>query len=353
MPVYKDAKNNTWYCKFYYEDYTRKKKQKLKRGFKLKKEAQEYEREFLTHYQRTPDIAFTTLVNHYKEDMRTRLKESTARTREFTINTHILPYFRDFTMDQITPGDVRRWQNEILKKKYAQTYASTINKALVTLLNHAVRYYGLSQNPASLAGSIGSKKTEKEMNILTLDQFNELIEKVDHIEIKTVLIILFYTGIRLGELQALTWNDIDFENKKINVNKTYARIKKKDLITSPKTRKSIRTVSIPSIVVQAIQEYKNSLYEPKNRVFKISRTSIRDTLTKLTKELGFNHVRIHDLRHSHASLLINNGINILAISERLGHDSINTTLETYSHLYPKSSREVDTLLENLTKEKNK
>lgn len=349
MPAYYDKTTKKWYCKFYYMDYTNTKRQKLKRGFTSKRDALEYERTFLVKYQKDATISFSVLIGHYKEDIKARLKASTVSTKSYIINNRIFPYFKGYTVDQITTGDVRKWQNNIIKQGYSNTYINTVNKQLVAIFNFAIKFYGLQQNPATLAGNIGAKKPDKEMNILTPDQFDILIESVDNIEIKTIFTILFYSGLRIGELQALTWNDIDMQRHMIQVNKTFTKIKGKEVITTPKTRKSVRSVSVPSHAIDLLLEYKKRLYEPKNRVFSISRSGLRSALNKATKANDLPHIRIHDLRHSHASLLINHNINILAISERLGHESIDTTLNTYGHLYPSRKDEIIDLLENISK----
>ena len=167
MPAYKDTERGTWYCQFYYVDWTGKRKKKKKRGFPRKKDAEAYEEEFLKKGSRTCSMTFGSMVELYMEDMRPRLRATTMRSKEYLINLKILPYFRDLQVNDITPAHVRKWQSELLSKDYSPTYVKTIYNQLSAIFNYAVRYYGLRENPARVAGSIGKKKAQ-EMNFWTV-----------------------------------------------------------------------------------------------------------------------------------------------------------------------------------------
>lgn len=344
MPIYKDEKYNTWFCKFYYVDYNGQKKQKLKRGFKTKREAKEFENRFLVKHQKDVTMPFSSLVKYYKEDMETRLKPATIYTKQNIIDKLILPYFNDMPLNNITPSTIRTWQNELIQndKNYSQTYLRTVHTLLVAIFNFAMKYYDLKENPCSICGSIGSMKTEKEMTIWTLDQFKTFIEaEKDDIMYYTAFNVLFYTGLRIGELLALTWGDIDFDNQTISINKSLQVLNGVTYITSPKTRKSIRTITIFPNLVRILQDYKNACYEPLNdsRLFPIAKSKVLRELRKKAKAQELPQIRLHDLRHSHASLLIELGFSPLAIADRLGHESVQTTLNVYSHLYPNKQDE--------------
>lgn len=116
--------------------------------------------------------------------------------------------------------------------------------------------------------------------------------------------MLYWTGIRCGELLALTTEDIDFENKKLRINKSYQRIKGKDVITDPKTRKSNRIIIMPDFLVEEMEEYTKGLYGYKldDRIFQISKTSLHNELARGSKLAGLQKIRVHDLRHSHVAL---------------------------------------------------
>ena len=154
----------------------------------------------------------------------------------------------------------------------------------------------------------------------------------------TLFNLLYYTGARIGEILALNIKDIDLYDNKIKITKSYQKIKKKEYITPPKTRASVRTIGIPKFLSEIIKNYTDKLYDVENmqRIFNISRTNIHKIKNITVKKSNLKNIRLHDFRHSHASLLINEGVNIVAISKRLGHESIKMTLDTYSHLMDES-----------------
>lgn len=256
-------------------------------------------------------------------------------------------------LNQITPSVIRSWQNELIQsgKNYSQTYLKTVHTLLVAIFNYGMKYYDLKENPCSRCGSIGSLKTEKEMKIWTLEQFKKFIESErNNIMYYTAFNVLFYTGLRIGELLALTWGDIDFNNQIISVNKSLQVLDGVTYITSPKTKKSIRNITIFPNLVEILQSYKNACYDPvdDSRLFPFVKSSILRELKKKTKIKELPQIRLHDFRHSHASLLIELGFSPLAIADRLGHESIKTTLDTYSHLYPNKQDELAQKLQEIS-----
>jgi len=338
MPTYKDQAAGTWYCKFYYVDWQGRRRQKLKRGFKLQREAKEWERVFLEQFAKNPDITFESLYLKYKEYCRPRIKENSFVCTFVAIDKHILPFFKNRIVSEISAADVAAWQNEILAKGLSNNYMHTINVHLSTLFNYAVDYVGLQKNPCRKL--IGSQKA-KEMDFWTLDEYKLFSAACrDSIEQFTIFEILYYTGMRIGELLALTLADVDFENDKISINKTYYLHGHKS--TPPKTPGSNRVVSIPKFLAEEIREYVSKLYEPRpdDRLFDRSDRFVRYALNKTAELAGVKKIRVHDLRHSHASLLIDLGANIVVISKRLGHESPDITLKTYSHMFPSRQEDI-------------
>ena len=340
MPTYKDEKTGAWYCKFYYTDWQGQKRQKLKRGFSRQKDAKEWERLFLEQFAKNPDITFEALYLKYKEYIRLRIRESTAVSRFSMIDRHILPFFKKKVVADISPADVAAWLNEMLQKGLSNTYLNQINIYLKAIFTYAVDYVGLPKNPCTK--SIGSRKTRK-LNFWTPEEYARFIETCkDNVEYYTIFEILYYTGMREGELLALTLNDIDFKENKIHITKTYYRITGKDLINAPKTESSERIVDIPEFLTQEIREYVTHLYkpDPETRLFNKRPQYLRSILRDRAAKAGVKEIRVHDLRHSHASLLINLGANPVLVAERLGHESPDITLRTYSHLFPHKQADV-------------
>lgn len=347
MPIYKDDKTGTWYCKFYYQDYTGARKQKLKRGFKLQREAKEYERTFLEKMQGTPDMTFQALYDLYIEDMSHRLRENSVAGKKNVFKNRILPYFKDKPVNTITPADVRAWQNEQISKGYSDAYLDRIQNMLTTILNYAVKYYNLPANPCDKAGHMG--KRTRSQKFWTVEEFNKVMATVTDPAASTALQLLFYSGMRFGELLALTLEDFDFTENTINITKSLQhRAKLGDIVTPPKTDNGIRCISMPVTVMQLIKGYTDRIYgiSGKDQVFTFTKSLISGNMKRGATAADLPIIRIHDLRHSHVSLLIDMGFSPHLIAERIG-DTVQMVNNTYGHLYPTKHKEVADKLNEL------
>ena len=351
MPAYKDEKTGKWFAKFYYTNWQGIKKQKWKRGFATKKEALGFERDFLEKQSANPDMTFQSLYEIYMEDMAARLKQSTLLTKKAVLQTHILPFFGNKPINEIKASDVRRWQAKLMSSpnNYSQTYLKKINTELNCIINYAKRFYDLNTNPCGKAGTIGKAKAE-EMDYWTYDEYIAFREGVKDKPLSYICFeVLYWTGMREGELLALSPTDIDFDNKLISINRTYQRIGGKDVFTSPKTRKSKRKIPIPDFLCQELSDYIQSRYmlDADERLFPVTKSYLSHEMIRGCKNTGVKKIRIHDIRHSHASLLINQGCDALVLADRLGHEKVSTTLNTYSHLFPHKQQELVNNLEQL------
>lgn len=344
MPTYKDEKTGLWYCKFVYTDWTGKKKQKKKMGFRLQKDAKEYERQFLSSSSASCDMLFSSFLQYYMADCKARLKPTTYAGKEFLINTHVLPYFGDMPLDAITAVHIRNWQTKLIENEnnYSETYLKTIHNQVSAIFNYACKFYQLPENPARKCGAMGKKKADS-MKFWTVEEFKKFIPAVsDKPASKMIFHLLFWSGMRSGELLALTLDDFDFNANSVSINKNYARLNNEDLILDPKTPRSKRIVMLPPFILEMLKEYVDKLidYKPNERLFPVTKYYLKHEMNRGCKASGVKVIRIHDLRHSHASLLIELGYSPILISERLGHENIETTLETYSHLYPNKQEQV-------------
>ena len=347
MPAYKDEERGTWYASFYYTDWMGNRKLKKKRGFKTQREAKEFERDFLNKEQRDVDITFEMLVEEYFKDLETRLKKTTIETKRHIFDTKITPYFQKLKISQINATSVRMWQNELLKTDYAPTYIKTIHNQLSAILNYAVKFYNLPSNPCRITGSIGKKNADS-MQIWTLEEYKKVIACEDKPAAFIALEILFWCGLREGELLALTPADVTDE-KKLKITKSLARVKGEEIISTPKTPKSIRDVSMPDFLYNEVQDYISKLHgiQPNDRLFYFTKGYIMKEIERCSKLAGVKRIRTHDLRHSHASLLIDMGYNIFLISERLGHEKVDTTMNIYGHLYPNKQQALASELDKI------
>lgn len=238
MAAFKNEKNGTWFVQFRYTDWKGERQQKFKRGFATKLEAQEWEREFLMQKQSDVTMAFESFTELYEKGIKPRLKENIWITKESIIQKKIFPYFEKRKLCDISAKDVIEWQNEIRKltnkngKKYSKTYLKTVHNQLSALFNHAVRYYELKSNPAAIAGNMGTEEC-KEMNFWTVEEYKKFSETMMD---KTVSFyafeMLYWCGIREGEMLALTPSDFDFKAETVTISKSYQRLHGEDVITS-------------------------------------------------------------------------------------------------------------------------
>ena len=347
MPVFQDKKRNTWYCKFYYTDFTGEKKQKLRRGFPLKRDAQAWEKQFLASLHKNPSLPFSDLQKSYLEDKRVNLKQISYETKKSRILLWIAPYFAK-PINEIEPADIRQWENMLCSavgkngKPLSLNYRQNLVTELSSMFNYAVKIYGLGRNPVQIAGNTAGKKV-KRCDFWTLGQFQQFLGTFSqHDEWYTLFNVLYWTGCRLGELQALTVADVLTDPAAIQVNKTYHMINGEHVITRPKTAKSTRDIYIPEQLSALLADHIGRMYQARktDRLFPYGDTTIASHFKKHTRDAGLPEIRLHDIRHSHASLLINSGASVLLVSERLGHENVTTTLNIYSHLFPSKQSEI-------------
>ena len=352
MPVYKNEDNGTWYVLTRYLDWKGERKQKCKRGFETKREAQEWERVFQQQSAADMDMNFAAFVELYINDMKPRVKENTWLTKKHIIETKILPYFEKKNVNEITTKDVIAWQNELLafrdekRRPYSQTYLKTVHNQLSAIFNHAVRHYDLRSNPAAKAGNMGTEE-RKEMKFWTKEEYKKFAdEMMDKPVSYYAFEMLYWCGIREGELLALTAGDFDFEKGTVTISKSYQRLHGEDIITTPKTKKSNRTIKMPQFLCEEMQDYIGMLYgyKKKDRIFPISKNYLHREMDRGSRAAGVKRIRIHDLRHSHISLLIDMGFSAVAIADRVGHESIEITYR-YAHLFPSKQTEMAKKLE--------
>lgn len=347
MGAEKDPKTGKWLIQYRYTDWQGRRRKSTKRGFLTKREAEEWLRSFLAVSQCNINMKFSDFLKLYYRDMEKRLREYTMRTKKYIMEMKILPYFGEKRVSEITPADVRQWQNILIQEGYAETYLRTIHNQLAAVFNYGVKYYDLKSNPCTKAGCMGKANAEK-MDFWTKQEFMGFIRATDYEPHSyMIFMLLYWTGMRIGEAFALTPNDIDIDSKVISISKSYQRIAKRDVITQPKTPKSKRKIKISGFLTKELKRYMESqgIHNKEERLFTITRYQLLCDMKKGIQASGVKNIRLHDFRHSHASLLVELGFSPLEIAERLGHEKIETTLNTYSHLYPGKQEKIAKRLE--------
>ena len=293
------------------------------------------------------DMTFQSFVERYREDKAGRIKENTWEMKNHIIETKLLPYFGKLKISSITPQQIITWQNELLNykddkgKAYSPVYLKTVHNQLSAIFNHAVRYYNLRENPCTKAGSMGKKKN-REMLFWTKEEYLKFADAMmDNSMSFYAFEMLYWCGIREGELLALTTADFDFEKCTVTINKSYQQLNGQDLITTPKTEKSNRVITMPQFLAEEIQDYLKMLYGigADDRMFTVTKSYLHREMDRGSKEAGVPRIRIHDIRHSAVSLLIDMGFSATAIADRVGHESIDITYN-YAHLFPSKQTEM-------------
>ena len=245
-----------------------------------------------------------------KHHISLRLKPTTIATKEHIIDKKILPFFKDKVVYKISVKDVESWHDELLiaesrsGNKYSPTYLRTINNQLSAILNYAVRKHGLKHNPMNDAETIGCHEGDER----DFWEVEEYLKFRDAISDKPIFYyayeVLFWCGLRLGEMQALTAEDIDFEAMTLRVDESYARLNKQDIISAPKTKSSKRTIAIHDDLALELKEYLESLgpIDQKARIFPVSKSGMHHEMERGCKLSGVKKITIHGLRHSHISI---------------------------------------------------
>ncbi|MDD5924972.1 site-specific integrase [Ellagibacter isourolithinifaciens] len=351
MSVKQDG-NGTWEVSAWYHDWQGNRKRKHKRGFATKREAKAWERSFLARQEGAPDMTMADFFEIYRDDRMPHLKLNTWRNKEQVIVGKILPYFGEKKLNEITPADILKWQSLLLNhrdkhgKGYSDTYLRTVSTQLSSIFNHAVRYYGLPANPVAKAGKMGSAKGG-EMRFWTKDEYERFSREVMDKPLSYLAFeVLYWTGVREGELLALTPGDFDLARGTLSVTKSYQRIDGEDVVTCPKTPKSNRVIAMPDFLTDEVADYlRLNGTGPDERIFQVSKSYLYHEMERGSRAAGVKRIRVHDLRHSHVSLLIELGFNPLAIADRMGHESVDITLR-YAHLFPHAQGQMASALQN-------
>lgn len=350
MPVYKDNKRNTWYVQYKTKDWTGKTKSIWKRGFKTKREAVQWEATSKTIEKNSINLTLEDFITKvYMPQVSPRLKEVTIQTKMIVYRNQIIPYLGNKKLTEITNADILNWQNTIITsnsnntgKPYSNYFLKYVNDQLKAVFRFAMKYYNLKVNPVELAGKMHKVKHE-EMKFWTLEQFTKFSYQImDRPALYYAFMILYWCGLRSGEMFALRLEDIDFEKKTISVTKTLCVVTGKPKYeTSPKTAMSVREVTMPDFLCEELQDYVKHIYmmNPTDHLFPFSRSTLAVWLRDGARAAGLPEIRVHDLRHSHISLLINKGFTALSIGKRVGHSSSDITYR-YAHLFPNVKDEV-------------
>lgn len=289
-------------------------------------------------------------ANRYLVDQKLRCKITTYQSTIAIVTKQIIPHLGKYKIMDVTPRVIRNLQNDWLQSNYQPSYLSLLNSKLSALFNYFIRFYGLPSNPVKLAGPLGSRHA-KEMSFWTLDEYEKFYSGLDATEdasYRLLFQILFYTGCRVGEAFALFPSDINVKDRYISITKTFVHLPGQDILQTPKTRSSIREVSIPTFLVKQIDNYMSRLPGKEMRLFfNISKFSLFRKMRAACKKTGVKLIRVHDLRHSAVAFLISQNVPIIEIAKRCGHRSPDITYHVYAHLYPNKEKSIADLMDTI------
>lgn len=346
MPSYEQSKSSKlWSVRFRIIDNGMPRQKRLS-GYKTKREAQAGYVDFMASYKpfeeppkQTDALTFDQLVEAYLRHQRDRIKESSYYDTESKINNRIVPFFKDRVVAEIKPADVLAWQQSL--DGYSYKYKSTLRGYLSGILKYADKYYEIP-SVMPRVDSFRNLAPPKEMLFWIPEEFFKFANTVERFDYRTFFTLLYITGCRKGEALAIRWGDINFDRGTITIDENITRkVKGKAWdTTTTKNRSSMRTVSIPPSMCAMLQELRERTEKRDSDAFVFGgerpfadRTTDR-IFERACEKAGVKKIRLHDLRHSCASLLISQGVSIVAVSRRLGHKNIEQTLNTYSHMMP-------------------
>lgn len=312
-------------------------------------------------------ISVGELYNLYIEAIKCEIKESTIKKKKEVVEHHILPYLQNVKLDKLNVQVLQKWKQDIESLDLSIRMRKNIYAEFRAMLNFGVKMDYIPKNPLLKVGNFKAPLEEhKEMKFYTVEEFAKFIQAARDIaeseqsnihqwHFYVFFNIAFFTGMRKGEINALNWNDI--KNNEIHITKSLnQKLIGEDRITPPKNKSSIRTIQIPTPLQKVLKEHYlrcklmpgfTDDYFVCGGARAIRDTSLSNASAQYADKAGVKHIRIHDFRHSHASLLANNGINIQEIARRLGHSDVSITLKVYSHLYPKESERALKILNDI------
>lgn len=341
------TKDGVFFFSVRYKDALGKSQQKYQqnKSWRTKKEAKQAADAFLlTATRQATGLTMDELFARFIEDAERRLKPYTVYTYRTTYEAIYKKHFGDMVVAEITPAHITAWQGELMRERLANSTMKTYQTLLRMIFNYAVRNDIIITSPFR-ARAVSNKSARKPIvEYWTPDEFARFIDKVDDSQMRTFFELLYWSGLRIGEVMALTIADIDFVSGTLTVNKTYNSALK--VITSPKTNNSYREVLLSAELLKSLKSLVNDLYtndtcEPSSYLFYLDKPysvmKYRFAMMKATRSSGVKRIRIHALRHSHVSLLINMGFTPFEIAKRMGH-SVSMVQDVYGHWFKDSQR---------------
>ena len=345
-------KDKGWQCIVSYKDKLGKWKQKSKQGFKTKKEAKAYSNVIIKELEGKQElnsdmegITLKEFINVFLDHVSLYKTVSTITLYSYSFNK--ISSLNNVLLNKISTVDIQKCIDELIKDNYSYNTLKVVRRSLNVLFKSAMNQYNIiNKNPVEKVVILKDNES-KIKNALTKKELYDLINKTDDLEIKTCFIIAGMCGLRIGEILGLTWDDIDFKNCTIDINKQWKRLKTGWGLGNCKTANSYRKVPFNNYVKKALLEYKNnSVLRMDNRLFHWVRINTASLLFSThIKKAGYD-ITIHELRHTYATILISNGVDFKTAAKLLGHD-VEQTMKVYSHVTSDMLENAKNIIENI------
>ena len=356
----KDGKQ--WFFRLRYVDLSGERKQYKSKKYLSRKEAQDEEIKFifnLSKNENQSEMTFEELISVFMDYKKDKVRITTFKG--YTNNSKYLISFYKIKLKDFTIQHFEKWKQEINSKDHMSTiYKNDIYKYLKQLLNYASKWYDFNFKNVyeKMTNFTNPNERKKEMLFFTYEEFQRFISVEEDIRFKCLYETLYYCGLRRAEARGLTWADIDLNKKTLSVNKQICSLYSGTHFefTDPKTKSSIRTIPLPKVLCDdllLLKEEAKKVYGFSEKyfvfgdAFPIGNNTMMDHKNMNCTKAGLHQIRLHDFRHSCASLLINNGANITIVARYLGHTKIDETLNTYSHLFVNAMDDVINVIDNL------
>lgn len=359
----KDGRKWIFYTR--YKNLNGETKQYKSKRFATKKEAQEAERIFyleLDKYRPDNDMTFKDLYLAFYEYQKDKVKETTLHT--YRDRMRYMELLDKIKCKEFNLQHYEQWRKKILSYEHlGNKTRNYIYKFLKTIMNFGTKWYGLNFNQVynKMTNFTDPNEIKKEMLFWTYEEYLKFISVEDDLMFRSFFKTLYFCGLRKGEARALNWNDINFTNNTLTINKGLSDNVNgiKYTITSPKTQSSNRRLPLPEELSNDLKLLKNKAMQFKNfknswfvfgNEMPLGDDTIRRRKNNNCKLANVTQIRIHDFRHSCASLLISNGADITLVAKYLGHSKIDETLNTYSHMFRNKLNNIIGLIDTLNKE---
>lgn len=349
MPVYKDDKTNKYYFSTRYKDVYGNNKRKVKRGFRTKREAKTAEASFLLEIESgySDSNTYDYIFKHYLDN--TDLREKTRRRKENEYKLHVKERFGNIKMNQIKQNQVQEFRSYLMKNLASPNSARTIWSGFKVVINHAKKHFGLRIDPTISITPIPRVKPKPKF--MLREEFEDKIDDIDSQDYRELLKLMFYTGLRVGEAMSLTWRDYNKYKQELSINKTMD-ITNRKVYNRAKTESSENIVPLPNFINDILNDRYNTMskhykyFDDNYYIFGGMEPKHYSHLLKKYKSV-FPNYDIHTLRHSYASYLANNGVDIFVLQSLMRHSQITETMQTYSHLYTQKKHDAIRIFDNI------